>query len=720
MMFDQVSLRCPHSVLEYRHANTCQQAERCGIGHARKGAECIEHWHDDRNCATIDRPTFNRQRTDHMTTIIKTQGAYARPGILTMKLIVVAALMIGLFNCKGDGLIQETASLEIVAEPGPGQIALSAPVGVDLGAAVSINGEAQAVFALKVRGRGVIDIKAMRIEDVVAGKARAQLFIEKAQVNQFPITMEPGQSGALVVDLTPAADKTLATARVVLDTFNPGTKDRQPQARVQAMGVFLGEPNLEIAYGGKSYALPEDCDFIESGVCSLPVFDLGVIALNTRITDVMTLRNRPKGEDCRLPDLENGEADCNAVCLVTVNKNTEWKNIGLGVAPSDGRFSILAGDTYPFQIDPENARCSASTLPLSIVRGAQTVPVAFAAPAEVGESTAELFVETDDLNAPRVRIPLKARSAVAPVAQARLRACDVDNVPPSCTNADSIEPLMRVFFDGRESRDTLGGTDLADYRWKVVDAPRGAGFDVGAYLFEGQGNALLSMFVPIAGTYKMRLVVTDTLNGVRSVPNDSLDVVTFEAIPQSRLHLQLVWDNIQTDMDIHLVYLADGTSATDLVYHGTYDCKWRQCQPYCLNDKTCTPIRWFSEDEPFEGANPRMDIDDEEGYGPENINIDEPRDGLYHLYVHYYGIVTDIDSPTNVTVRVFGDGLLQGEYRRQLFFNELWAIAELEWVDGGLVLRQAASDIEGRIGSVVQLDSIPPRDEGFYFSPTPF
>ena len=79
--------------------------------------------------------------------------------------------------------------------------------------------------------------------------------------------------------------------------------------------------------------------------------------------------------------------------------------------------------------------------------------------------------------------------------------------------------------------------------------------------------------------------------------------VTFTALPDSRMHVQLVWDT-PTDLDLHMVYAGQSEGE---VYHRNYDCYWQSCRPGCedFTAGACDqPTRWFIDHEAFEGPNP--------------------------------------------------------------------------------------------------------------------
>jgi hypothetical protein len=206
------------------------------------------------------------------------------------------------------------------------------------------------------------------------------------------------------------------------------------------------------------------------------------------------------------------------------------------------------------------------------------------------------------------------------------------------------------------------------------------------------------MALPLAGTYRVRLYVTN-LAGIESGVSATSDVEII-AIPSSRLHVQLVWDHPSNDQDLHLV----NAGGDGRIFNGTHDCFWRQCNPACVTDPVfpCdVQAHWFTSDPVFTLGNPRLDIDDTNGLGPENINIDAPREGDYNIYVHYYGLVDPDNTPTQATVRLYLDGVLRHEFRRTLSRNDMWAVAQIQWAaDNTVTVAPAVADGPGVVGTV--------------------
>ena len=79
---------------------------------------------------------------------------------------------------------------------------------------------------------------------------------------------------------------------------------------------------------------------------------------------------------------------------------------------------------------------------------------------------------------------------------------------------------------------------------------------------------------------------------------------------------------------------------------------------------------------------PSLDLDDTDGAGPENINLNQPLAGrTYRVGVHYwadYGA-----GATGATVRIYIHGELVHEAKIQSLKDcDLWDVAEIEWPSG--------------------------------------
>ncbi len=601
-----------------------------------------------------------------------------------MKAIKLA--LAGLLACGGDTLTTEYPEIEVVPLPHGTQTALEAPVGIDLGD-VPVFGFATASFRIDNPSRR----EDLTVRSVELVESQGGVF----SITRAPEKVRAGGDELLTVQYTPATIGAQGSATLRIDS-DAGPRGRtRTEVRVLGAGISNGEPHLLVCYSGDCHAVPEDCD-TSAGGCALPTLDFGNVQLGSTATQIVRLQNLPAAGTCATPP---GEPPCTPMCVLTFARNTSGFDLGVGVAAPANGFGLEGNATPPLYLGTPDPACDGSVESGEVVRRDLPLLVGFAAgEVEALDLESQLVLETNQPGISAVTVPLRASARVAPVAVARLRTCDAQNLPPSCTDAADIAPLQRVYFDGRDSYDPANAAPdaIADYRWRVVAFPPGA--PTAMFDPQGDGTPLASMFVPIAGEYVMRLTVTNGI-GLDSGVSDTSDVV-FTAIPDSRVHVQLVWDNPLNDLDLHLV----DANIKDHIY-STADCHWNNCRPTCSPDDGCTPVHWFTAEPVFQSSNPRLDIDDTEGLGPENINIDRPAAAVYRIYVHYYGLLDPTDVPTVATVRIYLDGVPRAELRRTLGRNDLWRVAEIEWMsDATSVVRPATSDAQGEVGAVKQFD----------------
>ncbi len=260
--------------------------------------------------------------------------------------------------------------------------------------------------------------------------------------------------------------------------------------------------------------------------------------------------------------------------------------------------------------------------------------------------TGQIAIESNDPDEPVVFVDLLGQGVVV-------------NDPPvaDCGGPYAYDPLDTAQFDGSGSHDPNNNVPLS-YQWSLVSQPSGSTTNL-----VNPTSVNPTLWLDLAGTYLVELRVMDT-TGLWSTPvTCQVDVV-----PWQDMHIQLVWDHGDPDLDLHLVQTG----------HSFFDSPWDCC--YCNMNPA-----WYtgSPDD-----DPSLDIDAIYGWGPENINIVTPASGTYEVMVHYYGEDAASSCPggcasTIATVRIYLSGILQATYTRNMISDDqLWDVADIDWPSG--------------------------------------
>lgn len=223
-------------------------------------------------------------------------------------------------------------------------------------------------------------------------------------------------------------------------------------------------------------------------------------------------------------------------------------------------------------------------------------------------------------------------------------------------------PLDRVSLSALDS-EGAEGSRVTRVSWSIVRRPQ----DSAASLEREFSSFENELWLDLSGDYEVELEVWDS-RGTRSCRPARL---VLRAVPDKDFHIQLVWDTPHdgaqldtegSDVDLHLLHEQGRWNQVP------YDCFWQNESP-----------DWGVRDEGRD--DPSLDIDDTDGWGPENINLNNPEDGVtYGVGVHYFsdhGFGSSL-----VTVRFYLGGVLAREYRRQrLRDQEFWRVFQVSWPD---------------------------------------
>jgi hypothetical protein len=301
----------------------------------------------------------------------------------------------------------------------------------------------------------------------------------------------------------------------------------------------------------------------------------------------------------------------------------------------------------------------------------------------------------------------------------------------SCQQGELIVPQTEVTLVGSQS---FAGPNqkIAKFEWKVTKQPKGSEAD---HVFWPNANTADPKFgtktkkkdfsgaevevisVNIAGEYVFELEVTDDAG------NKSCQKAVFAlpVIPDEDIHVELLWTTPEdkdkkdtglgagADMDLHFAHSKandtkicqdppemcgsqpcyclgdlDKDGKVDPFFHSLYDCFWFNPDP-----------NWGTTD-PSVDDNPGLDLDDTDGWGPENLNLKNAENSAtYTVGVHYWDAHGYGDSVA--TVRIYVLGQLVGEYESTTLSQcDMWWVKQIEWPSGNLL------DVGGANGKVTK------------------
>ncbi|MCA3014772.1 MAG: choice-of-anchor D domain-containing protein [Myxococcaceae bacterium] len=284
--------------------------------------------------------------------------------------------------------------------------------------------------------------------------------------------------------------------------------------------------------------------------------------------------------------------------------------------------------------------------PRTGLMGQLQLTVRYAAPpGATGDVTGGLRLKTTDPDAQELVVPLRATINRAPVAS----IADLGNGAPG----------LSVTLDGTASSDPDGDAPLG-FRWTLRNRPLASTTAIAM-----PQNALTAMRLDpsVPGVYEVQLEVTDA-QGVKSCQPARKTIV---ASPAQKLLVELFWDNLGTDLDLH--FLGSPSTRVGSVPGSVF---YQNRKP-----------DWGVVGDPAD--DPELSRDALTGYGPEVFGWVNPIDGSYRIAVVFeqdFGLGT-MQRQSRATVRVYQFGILKAELSRTLTErNEVWLVADVVWPSG--------------------------------------
>jgi hypothetical protein len=268
---------------------------------------------------------------------------------------------------------------------------------------------------------------------------------------------------------------------------------------------------------------------------------------------------------------------------------------------------------------------------------------------------------------------------------------DCDNTPPRaiCPPDQSGFPLANyTFVGGYEDAD---GDAMTRATWRVLSAPAGS-----TVAPEPADELTMTVFADLQGDYIFELEVEDAQGGIGRC------TVLLTTLTGDGLRIEMIWNanalDDSSDVDMHLKkapqarWFSATASGDDCFYLNCKVCS-RGGEAACRDeiaaynaDPNRDPPPQVMWTEPLNEDDPRLDLDDVEGLGPENINILRPSVGTYRLGVHYYD--DDDFGPSTVTVKIFCGGEIAQVFAPTILevhgqnggeTTEFWEVADIVW-----------------------------------------
>jgi len=340
------------------------------------------------------------------------------------------------------------------------------------------------------------------------------------------------------------------------------------------------------------------------------------------------------GVDAPTPDIQLSSASLDFGEVAEGAAGTAWFDI-----QNVGDASLLIDTTS--QLGSGAFTVQSDLFGSTLAPGDSTTVVVLYQPTTSDGDSGELTVVSNDPDEPEVTVHVVGNGGT-----------DAEYPVADISGPSSTAPLDHINLDGSGSYDPSGESIVA-YHWRLVSQPSGSTTELDDSNAEDQAD----IFLDLAGDYRVELQVENTI-GLLSAPA----TWTTDAIPEDRIHVEMSWDTSATDLDLHLVQ-----SDPDNFFDSELD----TC--YCNPNPD-----WGSSGS---SDDPTLDLDDVLGFGPENINIEQPADGDYWVMVHFF----DGNEATNVTVKLYLDGVFDSEYTEVMERNELWQVGYVRWPDSVFV-----------------------------------
>ncbi len=633
---------------------------------------------------------------------------------------LIALVAFGLTGCSDDGIGgTEAGSLQY----SPNVVAFSAvPAG---------ESERQTLTLRNVADNQTLIIYGVELAEQEGGRIDE---LELVEVPSFPVELAPDETTQVVVEYSPEADVPANRGELLIENSDPSYQSQPATVPVNTLGnrpEFYPEPpvvrfqrmqpgssseqTLRVINAGSgpltifeepSYAGGDDFFIEPTGrnypLNLLPYSSQGVEqSPDDYILDV-EVSYRPLGEgndtgriqfltnDITDPSSNQAQelhevdvhADAESPCIEVDGRTRDFGQVPVGEVGRDTVTLTNCGsqtlELYQFILEEDDDdgvyglelgawdQTGDSQLDETVELGAGesgTFLINFT-PVEEATKRGTVTILNNDPFQSELRLELLARGALGSCPEAVAKA-SIRGTPSQPASVITATPLDYVILDGTESHDADG--EVVTWKWEILESPPGTPVNLEPTQSDplDEDQSVREVQVMTAGTYRFGLTVVDD-SGFQSCQEAVVEIVV---IPDQNIHIELTWtnpadpdetDSQGSDLDLHLVKMGPG--------------QWFE-SPYSIfylhPNTTGDPI-WNPED-------PSLDIDVQDGMGPENITMSNPDHcQWYAVGVHYFA---EMWGTAYATVRIYINGSMR--YERPHFplnhSGHFWDVARIHW-----------------------------------------
>jgi hypothetical protein len=251
---------------------------------------------------------------------------------------------------------------------------------------------------------------------------------------------------------------------------------------------------------------------------------------------------------------------------------------------------------------------------------------------------------------------------------------------------EEVKPQTTMHLHGEQSQGSAGA--ITKYAWDVKQpADNKFGF-VPSNTFANPTH------VPnVAGEYTYCLDMCDASRCSYDAECKTTACKKVTVIPDEAIHCELTWNtpgdptqdegpNAGADMDLHFAHPfaqgpdIDGDGTPDPWFDIPYDTFWFNARPD------------IESMNPNAKDDPRLDRDDTDGWGPENVNLDVPVDGrVFRVGVHYWDDNSTGYSYPRVKCYIWGQPVFDWNLEdtgTKMYRCDFWDVATIAWPSGAV------------------------------------